>query len=305
MLRENISHEYLKSAMDGIETLEGDALEEEFDRLLNELKHSSLILPGNMKGNEINIPTFNSEIGEYGMLFTDIDEFNKVFPNFKVEAHDHSIEFYLDMMENSNLKGFVVNLGSECFVLPRDLFNLIDETPEHTFPSDDSYTSEELKRLKDSINNTSLEQFINNPSNIGRYEELFDEISKSTLLALRISKENVDNLAEEGIISMTETGPIGFLYMDTLGGHYAVAFTSEEKISNVPTALNRYSQIVNFSQMTNFMLNDDMDGIIINPNSENILLTREVLLEYSNLLEKTCNDHKLNSAIFHMFPIEA
>ena len=55
--------------------------------------------------------------------------------------------------------------------------------------------------------------------------------------------------------------------------------------------------------MTNFILNDDMDGIIINPNSEHVLLTRDVLLEYSSLLEETCNDTRLNTAIFHMFLI--
>ena len=52
------------------------------------------------------------------------------------------------------------------------------------------------------------------------------------------------------------------------------------------------------------LLNDDMDGIIINPNSEHILLTRDVLMEYYPLLEKTCNDTRLNTAIFHMFLME-
>ena len=70
------------------------------------------------------------------------------------------------------------------------------------------------------------------------------------------------------------------------------------------TPYNKYIQIVNFSQMTNCLLNDDMDGIIINPNCENILITRNVLLEYSDVLEVICYDEKLNSAVFHMFPME-
>lgn len=68
--------------------------------------------------------------------------------------------------------------------------------------------------------------------------------------------------------------------------------------------MNKYSQIVNFSRMANFILNDDMDGIIINPCCENILLTRETLMHYSGLLEKTCNDTRLNTAIMHMFLME-
>jgi len=53
--------------------------------------------------------------------------------------------------------------------------------------------------------------------------------------------------------------------------------------------------------MVNFILNDDMDGIIINPSLDNVILTRETLLKYSGVLEKVCNDSRLNSAIFHMF----
>ena len=103
---------------------------------------------------------------------------------------------------------------------------------------------------------------------------------------------------------MIETGPLGFLYTENFGGDYATVYTSEDKISNIRTPLNKYSQIVNFAQMAGFILNDDMDGIIINPHEENILLTRDVLLRYYHLLERTCNDSRLNSAIFHMFLME-
>ena len=305
MRKSTITHEHLKKALKDIENVEEDDIDEVFERMMAEIRHSSLIVAGNVEMNKINIPTMVNDMGTYGALFTDMNEFEKVFPDFPVGASENSIDYYLEMLEQSDLSGFIVNAKSDFFVLPREILDFIDDIPEYSFPSDDSYTSEELKNLKDSIDNSSLESFIMDSSNIGRYEELFDEISKSTLLALRLSRENVDGMAEDGIISMKESGPIGFLYMDTLGGKYAVAFTSEEKISSVNIPLNKYSQIINFSQMTNYMLADDMDGIIINPNSENILLTRDVMLEFSNLLEKTCNNHKLNSGIYHMFLIDA
>ena len=302
-MRKTVTNEYLKKAMIELDEMGEDATYEIFQRVLWELRHSCLIIAGDIRGNEIYISKLSLPDGEYGLLFTDMDEYRKVFPNFEVEAHEHSIGIYKELISKSNLKGFIVNLEGECFGLFRSIFDEIGDAPQNAFSIDGSYTSVELKRLKDSINNRKLEDFINDPLNIGRYEELFEMISESTMLALRLARENVDGQAEDGIISMVETGPIGYLYMDG-SGRYGTAFTSEEKITSVPVSWNRYSQIVNFYQIANSILSDDMDGIIINPNTDNILLTREVLLEYSNLLERTCNDHRLNSAIMHMFPIK-
>jgi hypothetical protein len=138
------------------------------------------------------------------------------------------------------------------------MFDMIKEFPEHRYSPDDGYTASELKSLRDSIDNGHLEEFIKNSSNIGRYEELFSEISDSTLLTLMVSRDDLDFMAEDGVISMVETDPKGFLYLDELGGKYATVYTSEDKIANVTTDLNKYSQLVNFSQLTNFILNDDL-----------------------------------------------
>ena len=121
---------------------------------------------------------------------------------------------------------------------------------------------------------------------------------------MRLSEENLDDKAVDGVISMENEGE-SHLYADTMGGRYATVFTSEERIKDIDTPMNMYSQIVNFSQFSECALYGDMDGIVINPKSDNILLTREILLEFADILESTCNDSRLNSAIFHMFLMEA
>ncbi len=123
-------------------------------------------------------------------------------------------------------------------------------------------------------------------------------------MTLRLSREDFTSNAEGGVISMRESGPLGFLHKDDLGGDYATVFTSEAKIRSVQTPLNKYSQLVNFSEMVTFLLNSGMDGIIINPSEEHVMITREVLMEYYGVLEKTCKDERMNSAIFHMFVME-
>ena len=181
---------------------------------------------------------------------------------------------------------------------------MIRDEPKFELSTEDAYTPQELKELKDSIDNSDLEKFVENPNNIGKYEDLFDKISNSTMLTLMLSPYDLRDIAIDGVVSTLDDGPVGFLYIEELGGNYATAYTSEAKISNIRSDFNKYSQVVDFSLLTNFILNDDMDGILINPNSDNVLLTREVLLEYAPLLQRTCNDSRLSNALFNMFIIE-
>lgn len=154
------------------------------------------------------------------------------------------------------------------------------------------------------MDNVGLEDFIADSSNMARYEELIKMISETTLLTLMVSRSDLSGIAENGIIEMESTCPLGFLYLDDVGGHYATVYTSEGKMKSVSTDIFKYSQVVNFSQLTNYVLNDDLDGIIINPNTDNVVLTREVLLEYGPFVEDLCNDSRLNTAIMNMFLIE-
>ncbi len=303
MRKPYIKHENLRKALEEIyfsESHDGET----FERFENELKHSCLIVAADMTESSLNFRVHENGDEQYGVLFSDMDEFNKTFSNDECESHSMDFLFYQLVISEGLLDGFVLNPESECLLLKRELFLEIDDLPEHQFNNRNAFSTGELKKLRDSIDNSDLEKFVRNPNNLASYEELFEKISGSTLLTLMLSRDDLTEYASDGIISQFETGPLGFLYIDEVGGNYATVYTSESKMCNVQTPFNKYSQIVNFSQMTNFVLNDDMDGIIINPNAENIILSRDILLEYSSLLEKTCNDSRLNAAIFHMFLIE-
>lgn len=302
MRKSFIKHENLKKSLEELQS--DDLTDEMIDRFVNELKHSNLILAADISESEIKLALVQIDGKDYGFLFTDMDEFRKTISDGECGSEFYDFNVYHAVVEDSMVDGFIINPNSIGFVLKKELILAIDDFPEHEFASDEVYSASELKHIKDSIDNADLEDFIKDSANIGKYEELFEKMSKSTMLTLMLSRDDLSGFSQDGVISLQETGPLGFLYLDEIGGEYATVYTSEEKIGSVSTNLNKYSQIVNFSQMTNFILNDDMDGIIINPNSEHILLTRDVLLEYSSLLEKTCNDTKLNTAIFHMFVME-
>ena len=96
--------------------------------------------------------------------------------------------------------------------------------------------------------------FLTDSKKVGEFEELFELISNSTLRALMLSSDDLTEYANDGVICQLETGPLGFLYIDNVGGKYAAVYSSESKIKNVSTPYNKYSQIVNFSEMITFIL---------------------------------------------------
>jgi hypothetical protein len=304
MRKHYVKHDNLRRYLEEFHIKGEDVSDETLKNIFGELKHSNLIVAGDLNEFSPQLAIFEHEDKRYGFLFTDMDEFRKFVPDGECGSQTCEFAVYKMIVESGDVDGFVLNPESEGFVIIRKIFESIEYLPEHEYPQDGAYSTGELKALKDSIDNKGLEKFIGNSSNIGRYEELFEEISNSTLLTLMVSREDLAFMAEDGVISLVESEPKGFLYLDEIGGKYATVYTSEDKINEVSTEYNKYSQLVNFSQLTNYILNDDLDGIIINPNCENVLLTREVLLEYSHLLEDTCNDSRLNTAIMHMFLIE-
>ena len=301
MRKSFIKHENLKRSLEEMYDIE--LTEDMIDRFANELRHSNLILAADISESEVGLAMAEIDGENYGFLFTDMDEFRKTFSDEECGSQFYDFDVYQQVIEDLGINGFIINPSTVGFMLKKEMILALDNLPDHEFSSDDVYSAGELKNLKDSIDNSDLEDFIKDSGNIGRYDELFDKISSSTMLTLMISVEDLTDYLEDGVICLQKTGPLGFLYLDEVGGEYATVYTSEDKISNVKTTMNKYCQIVNFSQMTSFILNDDMDGIIINPNSDHILLTRDVLMEYYPLLEKTCNDTRLNTAIFHMFSI--
>ena len=46
-----------------------------------------------------------------------------------------------------------------------------------------------------------------------------------------------------------------------------------------------------------------MDGIVLNPESESVLITRSTLLKYSLGFERFANDMKLSNSIYYMFTL--
>lgn len=297
------NHKHLRTVIEDIHANDDKLTEDLLFKLINEFKYSNLLIPAKKENGTLNFIIYEDEDAKITPLFTDRDEFRKFYSDDDIQVLENTFELYQNVIKTTEIEGYILNPASEKYLFSSEFILSITNLPKTNFYSSNPYTESELKDIRNNIDNGNLEDFITSPSNVGYFEGLFEKLSSSTLLALMLSNQDLTSYAEDGIISMQSTGPLARMHVDRIGGEYATLFTSEEKMGHVRTDLYRYSQIVNLATLVNFVLSEDMDGIVINPDSDNVLIPRSELLKYSLGFEKYANDERLSTSIFYIFPI--
>lgn len=298
------NHKHLRVVIEDIYS-NNNKLTEDLDlRLINEFRYSNLYIPAKRDGFDLNFIIYEDDGLRLTPLFTDPDEFHKFFTDDDdIELMQNSFELYQNILKTTTIEGYILNPATEKYVFSKEFILDIKNPPKTNYYSPNTYTVGELIGIKDSSND-ELEQFISDSRNIGNYEALFEKFSKAHLLTLMVSDIDLTAKAEDGVISMMDSGPLAQMYTDNVGGVYATIFSSEDKLKYVETDKFKYSQVINLSMLVNFVLSEDMDGIVLNPQSDNVLISRTTLLKYSRGFEKFANDEKLSNSIYYMFLIE-
>ena len=298
------NHKHLRVVLEDIYSNNNQLTEELTIRLINEFRYSNLHIPAKRDDFTLNFIIYEEDGLKLTPLFTDPDEFHKFFGDEEdIQLMQNSFELYQNILKTTDIEGYILNPASEKYVFDRQFILDIKNIPKTNFYTTDTYSREEIRQMKSS-RNENLERFIGNPANAGDFEALFELMSGSTLLTMMVSDIDLSKKAENGIISMMDSGPLAQMYTDRVGGVYATIFSSEDKIKKVNTPKFKYSQVVNLAMLVNFVLNEDMDGIVLNPDTDNVLIPRATLLRYSLGFEKFANDEKLCHSIYYMFLID-
>ena len=298
------NHKHLRCVIEDIYTNNNELTEDLTFRLINEFRYSNLYIPAKRENNTLNFIIYEDDNdGKITPLFTDMDEFHKFYKSDEdIQILENSFELYQNILNTTDIDGYILNPSSEKYLFKKEFILAITNIPKTNFFTTNPYSEEELIALKDSIDNRNLESFIENPNNIGDTINLFEHMTNSTLLMLMLS--DLDLKSENSLISLKKTGPVAQMYMDKVGGMYATLFTSDEKMSHINTSKFKYSQIVNLATLVNFVLSEDLDGIILNPESDNVLITSHNLLKYSLGFERFANDERLSESMYYMFKLK-
>ena len=297
------NHKHLRVVLEDIYRNDNQLTEDLTYKLINEFRYSNLYIPAKREDLTLNFIIYEEDGLRLTPLFTDKDEFHKFFKDSEdIQLMENSFELYQNVMLTTELDGYILNPATEKYVFDKEFVLDIKNIPKTNFYTTNTYSKEEIKEMKDS-QNPDLEAFIANPNNTGNNEALFELLSRSTLLTLMVSDIDLSAKAENGIISLMDIGPLAQMYTDNVGGVYATIFSSEDKLKLVKTDKFKYSQVINLAMLVNFVLSEDMDGIVLNPESESVLITRSTLLKYSLGFERFANDMRLSNSIYYMFTL--
>ena len=264
-MTETVTNEHLRKEFDNFE--END----DFGNLFDELKFSTLIVPTDCSEEGFAMIEMNGN--KYIPLFTDIYEYRKV--QFGIDFHPKAFEFnfYLEILQRGDIRGFVVNVESERFPVLNEFLEFMDA--DYMFDLDyRPFTRKEIKRIHDSIDNSELNDFLKEWSNKGDLGNLMELLMKSDLLTVIVSNENLDSLQEDGVISLHNVGNL--LYFRTRD-NYAVLFSSSDIIYLSIRNHHLYSVLVNLGLFIDFVLKSDLSGIIVD---DGIVLSRDFLIAF-------------------------
>ena len=263
IMTKTITHKYLRNLLDNLS-------EENFDDFLIELQYSTLIVPVIEYSS---VPIIEGKLP----LFTDLHEFHKFNVEDEYRPVTHHFNDYLELLSEKTTEGFIINPDGERYIIPEDILNIME--PNYIFDQEyQVFTTREIRHVKESINNWDLNEFLKDKSNQGDLAALVEKLNRATLLTLLVSDEDFSSEAEDGVICPLQ--PIPKCLYEVGDKNYLLLFSREITTNSIPQDVYKYSEIVNFPLLVEFLLNDDLDGFILNVDEENITIPREHLRDF-------------------------
>ncbi len=294
------NHKHLRVVIEDIYANDNRLNEDLALKLVNEFRYSNLYIAARKENDTLNFITYEYNDMKLTALFTDHDEFRKFHHEEDIQLLQNSFELYQNILKTTDFDGYILNPASERYLFTKEFILTITNIPKTNFYTTDAYSAGELLDIYRNVDNRYLEEYISNPKNVGDYEMLFERLANSTILTLMVSDMEFDN----DIIDLREIGPVAGMYTDKVGGIYVTIFSSTDRIRHVNTSKFKYAQLVNLAMLVNYVLVEDLDGIVLNPDSDNVLIPRSVLLRYSLGFERYANDARLCEALYYMFALD-
>ncbi|MBE6498510.1 MAG: SseB family protein [Methanobrevibacter sp.] len=275
--------------------------------LFGELRVSNLLLPLYYEDGDVVFENITSDDGNtYLPIFTTQEEFEKhTDEESPYEAWDHDFDMYLDIVEHSNLDGVVIDIESLAVKLDNEFLSQIPTGTPVKFGDGEALSDKEYKEIFESVTNDELIEFLKSDFSRKDLEPLMVELSNARLLNAVFSDEPLDASARDGIIRCSDVGGFDLFYIDDDPIHLAVLFTSKKEMqeSFEGTDLNIYGQVTVLTDLFDFVLKNDMDGIIINPNSLDFYILREEIISQARGFELIAEDDRFKESLEYAFLI--
>jgi len=298
-----VTNKYLKSSISEISNFYKNNTKPPEDMYLNllmELKVSELLIPVVFDGEKLSFPNIEVDDGTSLIpLFTSNDELKKYSDEF--ESFPNEIAYYIKMVNDFGFDGILIDAGSDEFCIDNVVLNKIPLTRK--VESDNAFDGIKLRDIALSEKNEKLKRFISKDSNFNKFDKLSKILLDSVLLNVVVSEKDLSEFAHDGVIDRNEADTFTLFTKNSGRDHYGTVYTDTDAIVSFHEDLEffYYVQVTNKYSVFHFLLSNDLDGIIINPGTDDYYVPRQVIL-------RLLNDDLVNTdfaeATRYAFPIE-
>lgn len=274
-----------------------------------ELKVSNLLIPVSEVNDELTFETLISQDGELVLLplFTCEDEFYKIYGDEDdVEPMENEFELYAEIISDESIDGIVIDAGTLSATVPKDMVEFAEADFAISYDDVETRSLKEIKDVYDNPQNEDLIKFIEDESNENDFEGLMVEMSNADLLNLVVSDESLDGFADGGAINADDVEGFSLFAIDDGDAVYGVLFTGKDAmLKAIPEGddFAYYGQLTNVSELFNFVLRNDMDGVIINPNSNDFVIPRSAFLSQASGIEVVVEDKSFRNCLDYAFEL--
>ena len=298
-----VTNKYLKSSISEISNFYKNNTKPPEDMYLNllmELKVSELLIPVVFDGEKLSFPNIEVDDGTSLIpLFTSNDELKKYSDEF--ESFPNEIAYYIKMVNDFGFDGILIDAGSDEFCIDNVVLNKIPLTRK--VESDNAFDGIKLRDIALSEKNEKLKRFIAKESNFNKFDKLSKILLDSVLLNVVVSEKDLSEFVHDGVIDRNEADTFTLFTNNSGRDNYGTVYTDTDAIVSFHEDLEffYYVQVTNKYSVFHFLLSNDLDGIIINPGTDDYYVPRQVML-------RLLNDDLVNTdfaeATRYAFPIE-
>ncbi|WP_298522489.1 SseB family protein [uncultured Methanobrevibacter sp.] len=302
------SNHYLIKSIKDLENLGNDIAEPRVvTDFIFELKVSNLFIPGIDNGEELVYETLVDEDTDqvYLPLFSSEEEFYKHYDkDSEYEPIPNEFEIYGGIAADEIIEGIIIDVESLCFEVPKEIIEFAMEDFTISFDDIETRSLDEIKAAYESVSNEDLIKFISDASNRDDYEGIMVELSNSTPLNLVVSSEPLDEFAKDGVIEAKDVDGFSLCTLEDGESRYGIIFTDKDAIGRAAlkdSEMSYYAQLTKVSELFDFVLRNDMDGVIINPYGEEYTIPRSELLSQASGIELIVEDHSFRNCLDYAF----
>jgi hypothetical protein len=254
-----------------------------------ELKFTSMLSP-NYRGAPI---CLKRDGKHYMLLYSELDDLTGHFPHWS-HAY-YPLKWYLGLLKYP-IFYFIEDGSSD--IRPAGDFTLADgiilrfsEDDEFTLEGEllrglyeflriDLCSAEELRDLFENHDNSRLENLLSqNPKD---WDEIIREIGNSVIFALMDVRADLEDEEFEMFFNCFSKDPFGF--------------NKEISVSTAKSIGNQYAIIVSFKKAVDHVLNFGLTGLKVYTSYGSEYMSRDLLVEKYELIERHCTDERLAQA---------